>query len=107
MDFFYLINHDSSHTLLTNGRRCVRRVDSAGRQGLGPTFAGGPPVAWGPLAPMLETPWLSSLDPAAGWVPQVSGGCRHFYPGAHEAEGGSAWRNNFELCLKFEEKKVD
>lgn len=32
--FFYLINHNSRHALLTNGRRCMRHVDSAGRQGL-------------------------------------------------------------------------
>lgn len=49
----------SSHALVTNGRRCVRRVDSVSRQGLARTCPGGTPVT---ATQHVGDHWLSSLD---------------------------------------------
>lgn len=73
---FYLINHNSSHTLLTNGHRGVRCIDSGSRQSLAHACAGQPHPrnsSGAPAPPVGDTGSALQIL-GTGWVPGVEEG---------------------------------
>lgn len=54
----YHINHSSSFLRLTDGHRCVRRIDGIGEQGVGCAVR----------TPVLGTTGLALWVPEAGWA---------------------------------------